>query len=209
MTYTKEYFEWQQPMGEFGGKAELFKFSPYISPVDRVLDFGCGGGHLLMNLNCSEKAGIEINETAIQYATSRGLTVFSSISDVPDGFASVVISNHALEHVRQPLDTIEALLSKMQSNGKLVFVVPHQGARERFNVNDRNQHLYTWNRQTLGNLFRIAGCRIISVSNIQHKWPRGYSTLHTALGPEGFHQLCRIYAFLRNNYQVRVVAEKQ
>lgn len=42
--YDEKYFEWQKTVGEFGGKANLFKFEKYINEDSDVLDFGCGGG---------------------------------------------------------------------------------------------------------------------------------------------------------------------
>lgn len=44
MYYGEKYFEWQKAVGEFGGRANLFKFEKYIKENDNVLDFGCGGG---------------------------------------------------------------------------------------------------------------------------------------------------------------------
>ena len=41
--YDKKYFDWQKSVGEFGGKANLFKFEEYISETSDILDFGAGG----------------------------------------------------------------------------------------------------------------------------------------------------------------------
>ena len=49
--YNKKYFEWQKDVGIFGAKANKIKFEELISKNLKVLDFGCGGGFLLMNLN--------------------------------------------------------------------------------------------------------------------------------------------------------------
>ena len=57
--YDKKYFDWQSSIGEFGGWANQTKFAEYISSNSRVLDFGCGGGYLLKNLECRAKAGVE------------------------------------------------------------------------------------------------------------------------------------------------------
>ena len=63
--YDNKYFDdYQKKIGEFGGKANLFKFKKFINHDSKVLDFGCGGGFLLNNINCSYKAGIEINSVA-------------------------------------------------------------------------------------------------------------------------------------------------
>ena len=41
--YNKKYFDWQSPIGDFGGWANQSKFIEYISINSKVLDFGCGG----------------------------------------------------------------------------------------------------------------------------------------------------------------------
>ena len=64
--YQEDYFEnYQKKIGEFGGKANLFKFKKYIKLSDTVLDFGCGGGFLLKFLDCKNKANIKNYFTAI------------------------------------------------------------------------------------------------------------------------------------------------
>ena len=44
--YDEKYFDWQRDIGSFGRWANRTKFESYISPGDRVLDFGGGGGYL-------------------------------------------------------------------------------------------------------------------------------------------------------------------
>ena len=49
--YNEKYFnDYQKKIGEFGGIANTFKFKKYIKASDSILDFGCGGGFLLKNL---------------------------------------------------------------------------------------------------------------------------------------------------------------
>jgi len=66
--YDSKYFKYQKIIGEFGGKANIFKFEKYIKNTDNVVDFGCGGGYLLKNLQCKQKIGVEINDAACKTA---------------------------------------------------------------------------------------------------------------------------------------------
>ena len=207
--YNRDYFNWQKEIGEFEGKTGLFKFKDYIKPTDSVIDFGCGGGYLLKNLSCSKKIGIDANKTAQEAAKENELKVYSSIEKIPDNFADVVISNHVLEHVLCPFESLILLRKKVKVGGKLIFVVPHQTPRERFRETDINQHLYNWNPLTLGNLFKMAGYNIVKVDTIRHKWPPGYRIIRNLFGEKFFHLISRIYAVCRNSYQIRVVAEKR
>src|SRR5258706_5168660 len=69
--YGEHYFnDFQREVGEFGGKANKFMFENHISPSDTVLDFGCGGGFLLNNLNCNKKIGVDLNPVAREYCNN-------------------------------------------------------------------------------------------------------------------------------------------
>ncbi len=204
--YDEQYFDWQENIGVFGGKVDLFKFLPYIGAEDTVLDFGCGGGDLLNNMPCKEKAGIEINPAAREHAARFGFQVFSQIGEVPDSFASVVISNHALEHVESPFDVVRSLRAKMKRSARCVFVVPHQKPNEPYSEEDVNRHLYTWNPMTLGNLFRAAGYADVRVDVIRHRWVPYYDWVHSLFGDAVFHILCKLHARLKRDYQIRITA---
>ncbi len=206
--YDEKYFNFQKKIGEFGGVANRFKFTDLISPTDTVIDYGCGGGFLLKNLNCSAKIGVEINKIAADHAKSLGINVYENISDIPDNIADVIVSNHALEHVYSPLDELKKLHTKLKKSGKIIFVVPHQDTRENYNPEDVNKHLYTWNQLTLGNLFSSAGYKVLNVQAIQHMWPANYEEVFLKYGEQQFHNICHQNAVQNNNYQIRIVAER-
>jgi len=204
--YNRDYFLWQKEVGEFGGSANLFKFREHILPHHHVLDFGCGGGYLLKNIVCAQKYGVEINAVARNEAEKNGVKVFATLEDVPNKIADIVISNHTLEHVRDPYGTLVTLRKKLRKGGLAVFVVPHQSYDEEWVPNDINQHLYTWNRLCLGNLFSAAGFTVQKVELIQHQWPPDYLRIYQEYGEERFHEMCRKEAQKNNNYQIRIVA---
>lgn len=206
--YDSEYFDWQKDMGKFGGIAELFKFEEHISPSDTILDFGCGGGYLLNNLNAARKIGVEINESAHATAIENGVEIHQSIDEVQDDSADVIISNHALEHVFNPLDILIVLKNKLKSGGKIIFVVPHDCSGDVWNENDINMHLYTWNEMTLGNLFKQAGFCDIKVESIRHQWPPKYLEIVHKKGWDKFNKEARKYALKHDNYQIKIIAGK-
>lgn len=139
--YNKNYFDWQKRVGEFGGKANLFKFQNYIKPNDTVLDFGCGGGYLLEKVNCKKKIGVEINKVAIKQAQEK-FTVYSNLNKVQNNSIDVIISNHVLEHLENPLKTLKELRKKLRKGGIIVFVFPQESDIE-YHKHDPNQHLFT------------------------------------------------------------------
>ena len=163
----------------------------------------------MLYLSCDKKIGIDPNKAARETAKRNDIEVYSSIEEVPDNFADVIISNHVLEHVLRPFESLSLLKRKVKVGGKLIFVVPHQTPRERFRETDINQHLYNWNPLTLGNLFKMAGYNIVKIDTIRHRWPPGYRIIRNLFGEKSFHLISRIYAVCRNSYQIRVVAEKR
>lgn len=205
--YDAHYFDnWQSSIGAFGGIANQFKFREFIKPTDNVIDFGSGGGYLLKNINCSQRLGIEINPVAREAARLHGIESVASPEEAPDNFASVIVSNHALEHVQHPLEMLIRLKRKLISGGRMVFVVPFDGPNEQYHNNDVNRHLYTWSPRNFGNLFDEAGYKVLEVVAFQHQWPpHNYVALYQELGEEGFHKACGDIARQNNNFQIRAV----
>ncbi|MFN8476043.1 MAG: class I SAM-dependent methyltransferase [Anaerolineae bacterium] len=207
--YDERYFAWQATGGEFGGWANLTKFSAFIRPQDDVLDFGCGGGYLLKNLGCRRRVGVEVNSAAHATARSNGVEVYAATAEAPDDYVDVVISNHALEHTLRPLDELKALYSKLRPGGRVVFVVPCENVAHAYVPNDINHHLYSWSPMCLGNLFTEAGYRVIESKPYIHKWPPYHRQIARFGGRAAFDLACRAYGRIERSWaQVRIVAAK-
>jgi len=211
--YDAKYFDWQKKSGEFGGKAELFKFQKYIFKEASVIDFGSGGGYLLKNLICKEKIGIEINDSAREIAFKNGVTSVSNIDEISFEFADVIVSNHALEHCENPLEILRKLSTKIKVGGKIIIVTPYE-IKSPFKFNDINQHLFTWSPMNAGNLITKAGFNVIEAQVLFNKWPPKSEFFYKLLGDKAFQILSKIYGFLYPYiskiafYQTIVVAEK-
>jgi SAM-dependent methyltransferase len=208
--YDKKYFDWQIHIGEFGGWANQTKFMKYVSINSRVLDFGCGGGFLLKNIECSKKVGVEVNPSAIDTARKNGIEVYGGIEEIPDEYVDVIISDNALEHTLQPLQELKALYRKLIVGGKIIFVVPCEPVSYRYKPNDINHHLYSWSPMCIANLFEEAGFSVIESEPYIHKWPPESRLIARLGGRRIFEMACRIYGRIeRSWFQVRVVAEKK
>lgn len=207
--YDKAYFDWQKNIGAFGGWANLVKFEKYISPEMNVIDFGCGGGFLLNHIDCKGKIGVEINEIARENAENVGVMTFKSVIELPNTWADCIISNNVLEHVPDPLNQLVLLKDKLKKGGKIIFVVPCDSIRFKYDPQDVNYHLYSWSPMNLGNLFVEAGYTVIESKAFIHKWPPKYHLIARLFGKTIFNIGCRLYGHLeRSWFQVRVVAIK-
>ncbi len=206
--YNKTYYTWQKDMGAFGGWADLIKFEKYITPDMNVIDFGCGGGFLLNIIQCEGKIGIEINDVARESVDNFGIKSCRVVGEAPDDWADCIISNHALEHVSDPLQQILGLKDKMKVGGKIIFVVPFDSYR--YKPNDINYHLFSWSPMNLGNLFTEAGYKVLESKEFIHKWPPFYAKLAYIFGQRIFNFLCVTYGWMSRYScsQVRIVAEK-
>ncbi len=208
--YTENYFEWQGTIGEFGGWANLDKFKDFIKQDFTVVDFGSGGGYLLKNIECRNKIGIEINETARKKSKEIGIQSLGSAKSLEDECADLIISTNALEHTTHPLNELKELYRILKPSGKIVFVVPCESISYSYKPNDVNYHLYSWSPMCIGNLFNEAGFNVLESKAYKHKWPRYYDKIAKIFGRNIFNTICKLYARWETTwFQVRVVAEKK
>jgi len=210
--YDQNYWIWQKSIGAIGGWANRHKFQSSVSPNDLVIDFGCGGGYLLANLECGTRIGIEPNESARAQLFEFGITHFRTTDEAMNrlgtGIADVVISNHALEHVLNPLHELRHLWLLLKPGGKILFYVPCDSFRRRYRETDSNRHLFSWSPSNLGNLFAEAGFRVDVARPYLYKWPPGYQSL-ARLGRPIFHLACHLWGRLERSWvQVEILATK-
>jgi SAM-dependent methyltransferase len=208
MHYDDKYFNIQQKCGILGAETCINKFVKFINPNDTILEFGCGGGYYLNKIKAKRKIGLEINPVAIKKAKEFGLEIYTSVKEIKDSSIDVIYSHHALEHLPNPHDALKELYKKLKDNGKIVFVVPFDPHFIHWKPNDRNQHLYTWNSMTAGNLFTLAGFKVIKIKYIRYQWPPGTSYIRKYLGLNFLNFASTIYAYLLGFREVQVIAQK-
>src|SRR5260370_2371115 len=92
----------------------------FIRATDTVLDFGCGGGDLLLALSCARRFGIEPNDAARTVAIAAGIDTFPTLDDIANASIDIAITHHALEHCMRPLDELRGLRRVLRSDGRLV-----------------------------------------------------------------------------------------
>jgi len=203
--YDESQFAAKQQEWRFSGLADVIKFVPFIGPRDRVLDFGCRGGDLLANLPCRERLGIEANDRSRQECRQAGISAVATIDDVPDHWADVLISHHALEHVAAPYEALIKLRRKVRPGGKVIFVVPCESVHLPYDPEDPHCHLFTWNPLNLANLFKVAGYHVLRAQPYFHRWPPKGPTLQRWLGWKVFHVLSAVYGRCRTRLSQTIV----
>ena len=162
-------------------------------------------------INCGKKIGIEINPHARKNAAGFQIETVETPGEIENGWADVLISSHALEHVLRPYDILVELYAKTKKGGKVVFIVPHE-TKYTYNTADVNKHLYTWSEMNLGNLFTEAGFLVIESKELLHRFPPNFRKIHKLVGKRLFHKVCNLYARwarYRHMTQIRLIAEKK
>ena len=210
MYYDSKYFEYQKKAGEIGGIYNQKIFRDFIHEDDVVVDFGCGGGYLLKNLNCKRKIGIEINSTAKVVAEENGIEVYTSSSDLPSDFADVIISNHVLEHTECPLNELKGLFRILRKGGEFVIIVPCESIKWKYKRNEPDHHLYTWSPMCIGNLLTAAGFKVIESKPYYDRYISHFrNTIIKFFGLDFYRFLCHIFGLFGPLFNVKVIAVKE
>lgn len=160
--YSERYFQYQKKIG-LDNKKIVNRFSKYINSKDSVLDFGCGGGFLLKEINCINKIGYDINPHAIEFAKSNNIKVVDSLDFISENSLDVIISNSVIAHLDDPFETLIHLKKFLKKNGKIIFSTPHETINWKYSEGEVNNKLYTWSPMALGNLFKQAGYVVLKV----------------------------------------------
>lgn len=104
---------------------EIYKKSIYNSSI---LDFGCGKGgflSLLKENNISNNLiGLELNEVNNKNINAKGIPCLFDLKNSNSKFDFIFL-NHVFEHLPNPLELLNDLITRLNPDGKLIIEVPH------------------------------------------------------------------------------------
>jgi 2-polyprenyl-3-methyl-5-hydroxy-6-metoxy-1,4-benzoquinol methylase len=121
---------------------EIAAFLSNIKP-GKILDIGCGPGWILSSLsNEWDKHGIEISQFASNHASKFGKIHCGTLNNYYENDFDVVIMNHVIEHIPDPIFAINKIYSMLKKGGKLIIGTPDfdSGAARRYGSNFRLLH---------------------------------------------------------------------
>lgn len=143
------------------------------SRAGRLLDVGCGSGFLASLFAGAgwDVTGVERDDdTAVHARETYRIRVVTDMA-AAEGLFDLVMVNHVLEHLDQPLQLLEKCRGLLAPGGKLVVAVPNfsslqaaVGAEGWFHL-DLPVHLFHFSEQGLVNLLQRAGFRVVERSH--------------------------------------------
>lgn len=186
-TYADEEASIYETRSTFGRrlKYRLFvrwikRFFPKNQKI-RLLELGCSQGDLLLAVKDDSQfdaQGLDYATAPIQYALSLGLNVRQSgveAMNFPDGLFDLVIAIHTIEHLQNPVRTLNEIHRILREGGLFFAVTPcisHIKARRaglEWKYWGPPGHLWYFSPKTMGKLARRLGFRPIHASCFYHR----------------------------------------
>lgn len=98
-----------------------------LRPGERVLEVGCGAGHLTTRLAARgvDIVGIDANPNASAIAgTDRVRTMHAESLDFADDSFDVIVSVHAIEHIPELEGALDEMARVLRPGGRVMFIYP-------------------------------------------------------------------------------------
>jgi 2-polyprenyl-3-methyl-5-hydroxy-6-metoxy-1,4-benzoquinol methylase len=156
-----------------GGADDDVRFLPAL-PNGRLLDVGCGSGEWLLTMRGLgwEVEGVDFDDAAVRIGRQRGLMVrFGSVEqqNYPEESFDAIILNHVIEHVPEPVGTLNECRRILKRGGKLVLCTPnssslgHRVFKENWRGLEPPRHLHLFSPQSLRRLLGLAAFRNVII----------------------------------------------
>lgn len=153
--------------------ARAEKFKEYISPGDRVLEYGVGFGWNLAAIKCAEKTGFDPVSNLAESVARKGVRFISVEGLLPTLHFDTVIAHHVLEHVRRPVAVLRFLRTLIRPGGKLLLQVPFEREpRYKKWRNEKAHHIYSWTPETISKSVRESGWRVAELRLSKFRFDR-------------------------------------
>ena len=203
---------------EFGRLFQTRYFKQFCDEQKDLLDFGCATGLFLRSLPARNRIGIEVNPHCLFEARKINLKsnimiqLHETLDSVEDECVDVIISNHALEHVLNPLRELNHMNRVLRPGGNLIIVTPYDDFRssqnKKFNPLDKDHHLFTWSPLNLGNLISEAGFYVKECNLCTSAWSPKIFWIKKSFGIQVFKTACFLLSILKHRREVFCLAAK-
>lgn len=186
---------------------------PPIAP-GRLLEVGCASGQFLLaaQLNGWQVEGIEFSETAASNARQKGLRVQTATIDSatpPQAKVDVVAAWMVLEHLHDPVKSLQRLRNWVKDDGYLVASVPDTSSVFARLLSDYwydlhiPNHLFHFDPRTLTAVLRRSGWRVERI-----RWQLGCLNLIQSIEYVAKHKDFQTIELLARNFRTKTYFSK-
>lgn len=110
-------------------RRQMIKVKRYLDPRpgERILEVGCGVGHLTKRMRAlgADAIGVDANPHAAEVAVTDGvMTMHAESLDFPDDHFDKLLSVHAIEHIPDITGGFDEMFRVLKPGGKALFVYP-------------------------------------------------------------------------------------
>lgn len=188
--------------------SQHFYFSDHAINTMSVLDFGGGIGQTTAGLPNSTV--YDLSREARDACKKREIDTFDSIDNIPRSHYDMVICRHALEHVPNPLETLETMRSLLKIGGELFLVLPCEGHYLcSHNPEMLNYHLFAWNFRCINNLLHLSGYNVIENRKFYVLGYRSLLPIRRMLGESAYRFGLKIVGRIKNNSEIIIRATRR
>nr|NQU90029.1 class I SAM-dependent methyltransferase [Bacteroidota bacterium] len=185
-------------------KLARLKYFKNLPDDIKILEFGCGLGQDIYLFPNS--VGYDISAYSLDFCRAKGITTIRSMDGAEDHAFDVVYSAHTLEHIINPYETLTALKSKINKNGKLILILPTEKHGKASFEMDTNQHLFCWNFRTINNLLIKCGFEVL-----ENKYFRGIGydkfLFTSSFGIHFYRRVTQFIAFVFGIKELYIIAQ--
>lgn len=152
---SKEYLNYLKHFKEYN-----FLFKKY-HVSGKLLDVGCGSGHLLMiaEKNGLSVEGLEVSKEQVRALSKRFKVSNLNLEEIKKKY-DVLTMNHVLEHIENPKKFVNSFSKRVKKGGFVIIAVPYfwgvlpQILRTRWYGTGRGQHLNFYSIKSFKILFK-------------------------------------------------------
>lgn len=163
----------------------------------RLIDFGCGSGDFLrlVKNDCAEVCGVELQQNYVDALNADDIRCENNLDAIQSDSIDVCVSFHVIEHLPNPLETLQLLKEKIVSGGMLIIEVPHANDFLIATLNNDefkqftlwSQHLVLHTRESLYRMLTYVGFDDICIEGVQ-RYPLSNHLHWLANSKPGGHQ---------------------
>ncbi len=185
-------------------------YLPGTDENTEILEIGAGTG---INVAFLAKKGkvsaVEPSPFARQHCNSLGITAVSSLEELPAGkqFDRILL-RHVLEHVDDPGLMLEKIQPYLGMEGIFVIVLPIENPLADVDPEDKDFHLFTWNRQTIRNLLVSKNYTVKSAVISHHNGRRLFIPVFRIFGVRAYAAALRLLGKVTGAAEIIITCQR-